>query len=85
MEALGGWVEVREGQLQAAGDHTLFHKSWLPKHGAAPSAHLVYFAGVHESLELTAVERIVAAAVPRGTTMPCPLNAVPTLPADSLP
>jgi alpha-beta hydrolase superfamily lysophospholipase len=72
--AAGSWVhasgrhmaEVREGTLQAEGGHTLFHKSWLPAHGAAPDAHLVYFCGVHESLELTSLDRIVAAAVPRG-------------------
>lgn len=58
-------MPTQEGFLDGHKGHRLYHKSWLPSSSAA-AAHVFYFPGVHESLDLTAVERLVAALEPLG-------------------
>mmetsp|Transcript_19143 Transcript_19143/g.36647 ORF Transcript_19143/g.36647 Transcript_19143/m.36647 type:complete len:296 (+) Transcript_19143:120-1007(+) len=61
-------MPTQEGFLDGHKGHRLYHKSWLPSSSAA-AAHVFYFPGVHESLDLTAVERLVAALEPLGVAV----------------
>ena len=57
--------DFSSGFFEATGNHKLYFQTWSPLN-SPPRAHVFYFTGLHESLDITAVDRLSKALTEAG-------------------
>eukprot|EP00976_Prorocentrum_cordatum_P062569 1176767-Prorocentrum_minimum.AAC.4 len=63
----------KSGFFDASGKFKLYYQTWLPdEEQSAPRAHVLYYTALHESLDVTGVDRLSKSLTQLGTLLSWP-------------
>uniref|UniRef100_A0A7S0MVE6 Serine aminopeptidase S33 domain-containing protein n=1 Tax=Pyramimonas obovata TaxID=1411642 RepID=A0A7S0MVE6_9CHLO len=56
----------QSGFFEGSGKFKLYYQTWLPQQQSAPRGHVLYYTGLHESLDITGVDRLSKSLTDQG-------------------